>query len=88
MKVFAYSKTDAVPVACALLHTAYLIGWFLIFPYAPWWLIALMGLVFSVSISWNINGIAHNFIHNPYFASPALLPAVLRPRPPPPPPGQ
>ncbi|MBV9490526.1 MAG: fatty acid desaturase, partial [Verrucomicrobia bacterium] len=26
------------------------------------------GLVYSVSISWNINGIAHNLIHNPYFA--------------------
>jgi len=25
-------------------------------------------LIYSVSISWNINGIAHNFIHNPYFA--------------------
>jgi fatty acid desaturase len=72
MKVLAYSKMDAVPVLCALLHSAYLIGWFLVFPYSPWWLVILMGLVFSVSISWNINGIAHNFIHNPYFTSPSL----------------
>jgi fatty acid desaturase len=25
-----------------------------------------------VSISWNINGISHNFIHNPYFRSPLM----------------
>jgi fatty acid desaturase len=24
-------------------------------------------LIYSISISWNINGIAHNFIHNPFF---------------------
>jgi len=27
----------------------------------------ILGFVYSVSISWNINGISHNFIHNPYF---------------------
>ncbi len=26
-----------------------------------------MGFAYAVSISWNINGISHNFIHNPYF---------------------
>jgi len=29
-------------------------------------------LIYSISISWNINGISHNFLHNPYFRSPAL----------------
>ena len=32
----------------------------------------ILGLIYSVSISWNINGISHNFIHNPYFRSPVL----------------
>jgi hypothetical protein len=27
----------------------------------------ILGFVYSVSISWNINGVSHNFIHNPYF---------------------
>ena len=27
----------------------------------------ILGLIYSVSISWNINGVSHNFIHNPYF---------------------
>jgi fatty acid desaturase len=67
MKILAYSKMDAIPVVAALAHTTFLVGWFLIFPHAPWWVLVPMGLIFSVSISWNINGIAHNFIHNPYF---------------------
>jgi len=28
-----------------------------------------MGFTYSISISWNINGISHNFLHNPYFES-------------------
>jgi fatty acid desaturase len=26
-----------------------------------------MGLIYSVSVSWNINGVSHNLIHNPFF---------------------
>ncbi len=33
---------------------------------------ALMGIAYSFSISWNINGISHNFIHNRYFNSSLL----------------
>src|SRR5438067_4106302 len=65
--LFAYSRWDAVPVVCALLHAAYLVSFFLLFPWLPWWALGIMGCVYAVSISWNINGIAHNFIHNPYF---------------------
>ena len=72
MKLFAHSTQDAIPVVCALLHAAYLVALFLVFPFTPWWLLVPLGLLYSVSISWNINGIAHNFIHNPYFTSPLL----------------
>lgn len=68
MKILAYKTADWIPVASALAHAAYLGTMFAIFPYAPWWVLGVMGFVYSVSISWNINGIAHNFIHNPYFA--------------------
>lgn len=70
--LFAYSSRDAIPVAAGLLHAAYIIALFLIFPRASWWLLIPLFLIYSVSISWNINGISHNFIHNPYFNSPIL----------------
>jgi fatty acid desaturase len=69
MKVFAYSKWDAVCVLCGLLHFAYVITFFFVFPYAPWWLLICMGIIYSVSVSWNINGVSHNLIHNPFFKS-------------------
>ena len=57
---------------CAIAHAAYVVFLFVIFPRAPWWLLLPLGFAYSVSISWNINGIAHNFIHNPYFTSKPL----------------
>src|SRR5581483_1448465 len=72
MKILASKAADWIPVSCALLHTAYLVALFFAFPHLPWWALAVLGFIYSVSISWNINGIAHNFIHNPYFRSETL----------------
>jgi fatty acid desaturase len=63
---------DAIPVACALLQFAGLILVYAYFPALPFWALLAAGAIYSVSISWNLNGIAHNFIHNPYFRSHAL----------------
>lgn len=67
--LFAYSYWDVIPVVFGILHFAYLIGMFLWFDRLPWYANVLLGLVYAISISWNINGISHNFIHNPYFKS-------------------
>jgi fatty acid desaturase len=67
--ILAYSGWDVVPVGLAFVHLAYLVGFFLLFPHLRWWAIVLLGLIYAVSISWNLNGISHNFIHNPYFRS-------------------
>ena len=48
----------------------YFFGMFYLFPRVPLWVMIILGLIYSVSISWNINGISHNFIHNPYFRVP------------------
>jgi fatty acid desaturase len=69
MKLLAFSRWDAVPVLCGLAHLAFLLTFFAVFPYAPWWVLVCLGFAYSVSISWNINGISHNFLHNPYFRS-------------------
>ena len=71
-KLFAHTRWDAIPVAAGLLHCAYFFGMFYLFPRVPLWVMIILGLIYSVSISWNINGISHNFIHNPYFRSPVL----------------
>src|SRR5206468_10145513 len=67
-----YTRWDAVPVLAGVLHCAYFLGMFYLFPRFPLWGMLPLGLIYSVSISWNINGISHNFIHNPYFRSPLL----------------
>jgi len=67
VKVFAYSKWDSIAALCGVLHFAYVLTFFFVFPYAPWWLLIAMGCIYSVSVSWNINGVSHNLIHNPFF---------------------
>jgi hypothetical protein len=71
-RIFAHTRWDAIPVGAALLHCAYFFGMFYLFPRVPLWVMLILGFTYSVSISWNINGISHNFIHNPYFRSPLL----------------
>ena len=76
--LFRYSRWDAVPALFAVVHAAYLVSMYLVFAHlhvalaikAP--LLLVMGIVYAFSISWNINGISHNFIHNRYFNSPIL----------------
>jgi fatty acid desaturase len=70
--IFAYTDWDAIPVAAAIFHCAYFFSMFYLFPRIPLWVMLILGFVYSISISWNINGISHNFIHNPYFRSPLL----------------
>ena len=68
--LFGHSQWDTIPVMADILHCAYCFGMFLLFPRVPLWVMPALGLIYSVSISWNINGASHNFIHNPYFRSP------------------
>jgi len=70
--IFAYSPWDAVPALAGVAHLLYLLLLAAIFPVAPWWLLLVMGLIYAISISWNINGISHNFLHNPFFVSEGL----------------
>jgi hypothetical protein len=57
-------------VLAAIFHCAYFFGMFYLFSRVPLWIMLILGFVYSVSLSWNINGISHNFIHNPYFRFP------------------
>ena len=70
--LFRYSAWDAVPVLAGIAHFAYVLFLFIAFKRLPWWALIPLGFIWSVSISWNINGISHNFLHNPYFKSNVL----------------
>jgi fatty acid desaturase len=70
--IFAHSYWDIIPVFFGIAHLAYLLMMFVLFEHLPWWANVLLALVYAVSISWNINGISHNFIHNAYFKSEIL----------------
>ncbi len=71
-KVFAYTRWDAVPMLAGLFHLAYFVAMFFLFPRTPLWMMSAMGFAYSLMVNANINGLAHNFIHNPFFRSPLL----------------
>ena len=71
-KLFAYTRWDAIPTAAAFFHLGLLFSLYYFFPRAPLGLMICLGLLYSFCINANINGISHNFIHNPYFRSPLL----------------
>jgi fatty acid desaturase len=71
-RVFAHTRLDVIPILAAVCHCVYFFGMFYLFTRVPLWVMLILGFIYSVSISWNINGVSHNFIHNPYFRSPLL----------------
>jgi fatty acid desaturase len=71
-KIFAFTRWDAIPAAAGLFHTAYFFALFFLYPRTPLWLMLILGFVYSLMINANINGVAHNFIHNPFFRSKLL----------------
>ena len=60
-RVFAHTRWDIIPLAAGVLHCGYFFGMFYLFPRVPLWVMLILGFIYSVSISWNINGISHNF---------------------------
>ena len=71
-KLFAHTRWDALPAAAGLLHLAFFFGMFLLYPHAPLWVMLILGFLYSLMVNANINGVGHNFIHNPFFRSPLL----------------
>jgi fatty acid desaturase len=71
-KIFAHTRWDMVPTLAAFFHLAYFFAMYLLFPYTPLWLMLMMGFVYALMINANINGVGHNFIHNPFFRSTLL----------------
>jgi len=68
-KLFAHTRWDAIPLLASLFHLAYFFGLFFLYPRTPLWPMLILGFVYALMINANINGIGHNFIHNPFFRS-------------------
>src|ERR1700745_3353919 len=66
-KIFAHTRWDIVPALAGLFHLFYLLAMYFLFPFPPLWVMLIMGFVYALMINANINGVAHNFIHNPFF---------------------
>src|SRR3954470_17348382 len=68
-KIFAHTRWDIIPTFAGLFQFAYFLAMYFLFPYTPLLIMLIMGFVFSLMINANINGVSHNFIHNPFFRS-------------------
>ena len=71
-RFFSVSAWDALPAALALIQLALAALLFAAWPGLSW--AARIGwiLLYAFSVGWNLNSIAHNFIHNPFFRSQRL----------------
>ena len=69
---FKSSNWDVLPAALAIAQLALVLVFYWAWPSVSWparlgWL-----LLYAFSVGWNLNSIAHNFIHNPFFHSERL----------------
>jgi len=71
-KLFAHSNWDIVPVLAGIAHLAFVISFIIAFPHLSWPVRIFFGCIYAIAISWNINSVSHNLIHNPYFTSAKL----------------
>ena len=71
-KLFAHTRWDVLPTLAALFHLAFFFAMFFLFPRTPLWIMLIMGFFYALMVNANINGVAHNFIHNPFFRSQLL----------------
>jgi fatty acid desaturase len=65
--LFAHSAWDALSVLAGFAHLAFVVWLIAGFAGRAWWANLLLGCVYAISRSWNINGVSHNFLHTPYF---------------------
>ena len=66
-KFFAFSRYDAIPALAGVAHFVFVTGLFFAFKHLHWRALIPLGLIYSISISWNINGVSHNFLHSRFF---------------------
>ena len=68
-KLFAHTRWDTIPLLAGFFHLAYFAAMFFLYPHTPLWIMLILGFVYALMVNANINGVSHNFIHNPFFRS-------------------
>jgi fatty acid desaturase len=71
-QIFKTSAWDAVPALLAVIQLALAMVLFAAWPALSWPARIGWTLAYAFSVGWNLNSIAHNFIHNPFFKADAL----------------
>ena len=66
--LFRYSAWDAIPAALAFAQLALILVFFVAWPQMSWPERFAGALVYAAAIGWNLDSVAHNFIHNRFFA--------------------
>jgi fatty acid desaturase len=70
--LFKVSNADALPAGLAVAQLALVLVLYAAWPHLSWSARIGWVLVYAFSVGWNLNSIAHNFIHNPFFRSERL----------------
>ncbi|WP_443751320.1 fatty acid desaturase family protein [Asticcacaulis solisilvae] len=68
-RIFAVSAWDAVPAALALLQFLLIVAFACLWWHMTWPERIIGLVVYAFSVGWNLNSVAHNFIHNPFFTA-------------------
>ncbi|AKA22824.1 fatty acid desaturase family protein [Pseudomonas chlororaphis] len=69
-RLLAHSLWDLVPIVLGVAHLAFVLWLVLAFHSLSWWVILPAAVLYAISLSWSINSISHNQIHNAYFSLP------------------
>ncbi|HEY2750945.1 fatty acid desaturase [Phenylobacterium sp.] len=70
--LFRASPWDVVPATLALVQLGLVAAFFVAWPALSWPSRISLLLLYAFSVGWNLNSVAHNFIHNPFFRSERL----------------
>jgi fatty acid desaturase len=67
-----YSTWDLLPIVGGLAHLGFIAWTCYAFATLSWWGVAAAFVLSAVAYCWNLQCVAHNFIHNPFFTSDTL----------------
>jgi len=71
-RLFAHTRWDVLPAMAGLFHLFYFFALFYLYSRTPLWIMLILGFIYALMVNANINGVGHNFIHNPFFRWPLL----------------